>query len=100
MRNLLFLLVIACSSNLLNAQVKINEASNVNGTTLVLTDQSSPDWIELFNDGTTATNLEGYTLTDDFLEPFKWVFPAVSVNAGGFLTVHATGISKTEVINH
>ena len=100
MKNLLFLILIACSPNLLNAQVKINEASNVNGSTLVLPDQSSPDWIELYNDGTTATNLEGYTLTDDFQEPFKWVFPAISINPGEFLTVLASGISKTDIINH
>ena len=100
MNKILLLLIVICTSQLVSSQIKINEASNVNGTTLVLPDQSSPDWIELYNPGSTALNLEGYTLTDDFLEPFKWVFPAVTVNAGGFLTVYATGISKTEVVNH
>jgi hypothetical protein len=54
----------------------------------------------LYNSSTTSIDLEGYTLTDDFLNPYKWIFPAVSMNAGGFLVVHATGISKTDIINH
>ena len=100
MSKTLLLLIVLCASHSLSSQIKINEASNVNGTTLVLPDQSTPDWIELYNPATTAFDLNGYTLTDDFLDPFKWVFPSVLVNAGGFLTVHATGISKMNSMNH
>lgn len=48
------------------------------------------DWIELYNYGTAAVSLAGYTLTDDEDEPQKWTFPDVSIEAGGFLLVFAS----------
>ncbi len=41
------------------------------------------DWIELYNNGTVATNLAGWSLTDDPAVPAKWRFPTNTVIAGG-----------------
>ena len=49
------------------------------------------DWIELFNNGTEAINLEGFFLTDDENDKQKWVFPYVVVEPGNYLLVWASG---------
>lgn len=51
----------------------------------------SPDWVELYNAGNKAVNLQGWSLTDDASAPTKWVFPGVSLPAKGFLVVFASG---------
>ncbi|HVY68520.1 MAG TPA: lamin tail domain-containing protein, partial [Verrucomicrobiae bacterium] len=71
--------------------VVINEflVSNTNG----LKDEEGDyeDWIELYNRGTTAVNLEGWALTDDPDEPAQWTFPAVNLGAKQYLIVFASG---------
>ena len=49
--------------------------------------QAGVDWIELQNTGPVAVSLKDWRLTDDPSEPAKWVFPDVSIPAGGFLVV-------------
>ncbi len=52
---------------------------------------TAPDAIELYNDGDTAVNLGGYTLTDSVALPAKYAFLAGTMIASkGFLTVTAT----------
>ncbi|MES2708360.1 MAG: lamin tail domain-containing protein [Verrucomicrobiota bacterium] len=54
-------------------------------------DFDSPDWIELLNTSATEVNLEGYFLTDEpDVNKRKWRFPAVTMPAGGYLTVWAS----------
>ena len=55
------------------------------------------DWIELQNNGTTAVNLEGWSLTDDAGDVNKWVFPAVTIGPGQFLVVFASGKDRRVV---
>ncbi|MEN8773953.1 MAG: lamin tail domain-containing protein [Akkermansiaceae bacterium] len=48
------------------------------------------DWIELHNNGDEAVDLEGWSLSDDLMEPLKWSFPAgTTIPAGGYLVVLA-----------
>lgn len=47
------------------------------------------DWIELFNNGATDVSLNSWTITDDVAKPAKWVFPNVTIPAGGYLVVIA-----------
>jgi hypothetical protein len=58
-------------------------------------DGDYPDWIEIHNPGDTPLPLIGYGLSDDSTLPFKWVFPDLTLQAGGFLVVFASG--KDEV---
>jgi hypothetical protein len=51
----------------------------------------SPDWIELYNGGSTPVSLNGWSLTDDATKPAKWVFPATLLSANGYLVVFASG---------
>ena len=52
---------------------------------------SRSDWIELFNRSEVPAELEGYFLTDDAGDLTKWRFPAVTLDAGKFLLVWASG---------
>ena len=68
----------------------INEFMASNDNTLDDVDGHSSDWIELYNPGDTALNLDGYYLTNDPLDPDRWRLPAVSINAGGYLVIFAS----------
>lgn len=55
-----------------------------------LANSSGEDWIELYNHGTTALNLNGYYLTDDGQQPTKRkidasIMPDTTLPAGGFV---------------
>ena len=68
--------------------IRINEvvAAGMPGG-LVDEDGDPEDWVELYNTGTTAVSVSGWSLTDDSALPHKWVFPARTIPPGGFLTV-------------
>lgn len=63
-------------------------------------DGDTPDWIELQNDGLTAVNLDGWFLTDDAANLQKWRMPPVSIPAGGYLVVFASGKDRTNGTLH
>ncbi len=48
------------------------------------------DWVELYNNSTSAVNLLGYYLSDNAGNPKNWAFPAVTIPANGFLKVWAS----------
>ena len=50
-------------------------------------DGEYPDWIEIYNPGQSTINLQGYGLSDDPADPFKWTFPNMSIAAGEYLVV-------------
>ncbi|MEO1449810.1 MAG: CotH kinase family protein, partial [Bacteroidota bacterium] len=74
----------------------INEMQSSNDITLLDEDDESSDWLEIYNAGGTARNLEGYSLTDDEDRPRRWIFPAVSIPAGGFELIFASGKDRYE----
>ena len=84
----------------LYGQVKINEASNTNGSTLILPDGDSPDWIELYNAGSSPVNLSGYKLSDDPDDYKKWIFPSVIIQPKSYITVFATGSQTKYITEH
>ena len=72
-------------------QVQISEFMASNGQTLADEDGDYPDWIELYNSGDTAVNLNGWYLTDDASDLTKWRIPSVTIAPKGFLIVFASG---------
>ncbi len=68
--------------------VFVNEVVSQNATGLQDASGAFPDWVELYNAGGEAVDLEGYWLTDDVEDPFKWQFPAgATIEPGDFLVV-------------
>ncbi len=70
--------------------VRINEFQASNFGTIKDDDGLYSDWIELYNPSTSSVSLAGWSLTDDALSPKKWVFPDVTLGAGGYLLVFAS----------
>jgi len=71
--------------------VIISEFLADNSGGLLDEDGDTPDWIEIYNSGSTTVNLNGWYLTDDAANLTKWSFPATNISAGGFLVVFASG---------
>ena len=71
--------------------VVINELLADNRTSLEDSDGQKEDWIELRNRGANSVNLTGWSLTDDATVPGKWVFPNVTLGAGQYVIVFASG---------
>lgn len=76
------------------SMLRINEVMASNGDSLEDEDGESPDWIELFNSGSTDVDLQGLCLSDGKKHLDKFVFPSVVIPAGGYLIVFASGIEK------
>lgn len=74
--------------------VRVNEFLASNGGGLADEDGDFSDWIEIFNAGTEPVNLDEWFLTDDPAMPTKWEFPTVSIPAGGYLVVFASGKNR------
>ncbi len=71
--------------------VRINEFMASNGSTLADEDGDFEDWIELVNVGGEAVNLQGWGLSDDADDPFRWTFPDTVLPPGAILLVWASG---------
>ncbi|MBP7950875.1 MAG: chitobiase/beta-hexosaminidase C-terminal domain-containing protein [Verrucomicrobiales bacterium] len=69
------------------------QANNVD--TISDDDGQTSDWVEIFNPDPAPFDLTGCSLTDDPLQPQKWIFPAVTLPPGGSLLVWASGKDRT-----
>ncbi|MFM7807988.1 MAG: lamin tail domain-containing protein, partial [Planctomycetota bacterium] len=76
------------------AGVRINEIQSSNSLTIKDENGDASDWIELFNDGTAAVNLQGWGLSDTLSTPFRWSFGAVTLQPGQHLLVWASGKNR------
>ena len=83
--------IVFCTIPLAAQQILINEIMASNAGTMTDEDGASSDWIELYNNGSTTVNLEGWGFSDNSGNPFKWIFPRVSMAAGQYLLVWASG---------
>ena len=79
------------SRQLLAGAPIISEFMAVNNSTIRDKDLEYSDWIELHNPGATDVNLDGYRLTDSSSLTNPWRLPAVTLPAGGYLLVFASG---------
>jgi hypothetical protein len=79
--------------------IVINEFLAVNVRTNGLRDEDGDlqDWIELYNRGAGAVNLNGWSLSDDAGQPDLWLFPAVTLGPGQYLVVFASGKDRAPI---
>jgi hypothetical protein len=95
---LLLISLVLIAPQSLAQDVVINEVVSSNGTTIADEDGDFEDWVELYNAGSTAVNLEGFYLSDDESNPQRWAFPVVTLQPGAFLLVWASGKDRTSGI--
>lgn len=79
-------------------QVYINEVMGSNLTTIADEDGDFPDWMELYNAGTTPVNLSGFHLTDDRGDLTQWTFPALTLTSDSHLLIFASDKDRTEQV--
>ncbi|TVQ12523.1 MAG: T9SS C-terminal target domain-containing protein [Bacteroidetes bacterium] len=84
----------AFSEGAIAQQISINEFMSSNGSVIADEDGDYEDWIELFNYGSEPVNLNGFFLSDDYGDPYKWKFPGVVVHPGDYLLVWASGKNR------
>jgi hypothetical protein len=73
------------------SQVVINEIQASNSGTVFDEDGEAEDWIELLNTGNEPVHLNGYGISDDYDNPFRWIIPDLMIEPGEFLLVWASG---------
>ena len=93
----LFATLLLLAPLLIQAQstVYISEFLARNKSVLADEDGAFSDWIEIYNDANSPTNLAGWFLTDTPTNLTKWVFPSTNVAAKDFLIVFASGKNRT-----
>ncbi len=67
----------------------INELMADNVSTIADEAGEYEDWIEIYNGGPFAVDLDGMFMTDDPADTHMWVLPEVTLEAGAFLLVWA-----------
>jgi hypothetical protein len=90
------IICLAASGSVVSQHISINEFMASNATTITDEDGDYEDWIEIYNPGTSGIDLEGYGLSDNISEPFRWAFPAVNLAPGEFLVVWASGKDRRQ----
>src|SRR5688572_4083148 len=84
---LLLLLLLLAHTAFGQSTLRLNEIMCVNTRTFQDEDKEFVDWIELFNATSQPINLEGYGLSDDRNEPFKWQFPSTNIQPQAYVLV-------------
>ncbi len=78
------------------ADVVISEFMAVNQETIADEDGDFSDWLELANVGVGSVNLDGWYLTDNASSLRKWACPGVTLGAGEYLLIFASGKDRTD----
>lgn len=94
---LIMSLLIFCGSRGFSQLVRINEVMSSNNEYISDDDGSFEDWIEILNPGNQSVNLQGFGLSDDSGDLFKWVFPEYYLQPGEHLLIWASGKDKKPV---
>jgi hypothetical protein len=97
MRYLILTLFTLFTATFSHAQsIRINEVVSSNS---ILTDEDgdTPDWIELYNDGSQNVNLENWTISDDEKDLSKWSFPSVTIPANDYLLIWASDKDRNQI---
>ena len=75
----------------------ISELMAQNNGILADPDGDYSDWVEIHNPTDEDIDLAGYSLTDDANQPRRYVFPNLTLSAGEYLVVYASGKNSTDL---
>ena len=92
--------IFLCLHSPLSAQVVLNEICPSNNTIIANDNGDYDDWIEIYNSGSSAVNLQGYGLSDDPSELHRFTFPSYVLNAGSRVIVFCADKDQTEIVDH
>ena len=77
-------------SLLLSQSLILNEIVASNQASLYDEDGNTPDWIEIYNTSSSTVDLQGYGLSDDIEDPYKWMFETGQIAGGGHTIIFAS----------
>lgn len=81
-------------------KVYINEIMMNNRSSIRDRDGDFSDWIELYNSSNTKINLNGYGLTDNQKDLYKWKFSDIIMEPYSYLLVWASGKDRNKNTNN
>ncbi|MCB0731548.1 MAG: CotH kinase family protein, partial [Ignavibacteriae bacterium] len=73
------------------SQIVINEVMTSNANSIYDEDESTPDWIEIFNNSSNQIDLTGYYLSDSKNNLQRWIIPSYIIDANEHLLIFASG---------
>ena len=71
-----------------------------NGGVILDEEQNPEDFIELYNPGSNAINLEGYYFETFDDQQRRWYFPKIIIEPDGCLIIFCSKKDKTEIVHH
>ena len=77
-------------------QLSITEFVADNDGSYLDSDDEASDWIELSNAGASAVSTDGLYLTDNASDLTQWMLPDVTIPAGGYLVIFASGKDRKD----
>ena len=89
-----FCLTWLISVQLIAQQLVINEFSSSNYEWISDEDSDYPNWIEIYNPTSNPVNLNGYGLSDNAQQPFRWVFPDTILAPQSYILVWASNKNR------
>ena len=86
--HLILLTIFFSALTILHGQnVIINEVMSSNSTVIADEDGDYSDWLELYNGGDSSVSIANWAFSDEADDPFKWLFPEISLSPGSYLLV-------------
>ncbi len=86
---------VAAEEASLNTGLTVSEVMAASVSYAADEDGEFSDWIELYNGSGSAVSLKGFMLSDDEGKRNKWLFPDVTIGAGEYMIVYASGKDRT-----
>ena len=83
---------------LFSQNLYLNEIVSSNSSSFFDEDGDSPDWIEIHNPSNNSINLLDFGLSDDYEDPYKWIFPSFTILPNEYSIILASDKDRTEII--
>ena len=83
----------------LSQSVQLNEIVSSNQSSYYDEDGETPDWIELYNPTPSNISLNGWGLSDDLEDLYKWQIPNVVLEPESFLLIMASDKDRSDMIS-
>ncbi len=92
---ILITILILLATSIYSQSIRLNEIMASNTSTIVDDDGEYSDWIEIYNSGNSAINLNGMYLSDDPLDLMKWQFGDLLIDPNNYILVFASDKDRT-----